>query len=76
MLFLLIPWILTFAVCGSYFVDRKAFTADPYFSPQKPNIAADQEGVHHQPSGKLKGLVWSFGLNNPSIQARPIFNQS
>jgi hypothetical protein len=32
--------------------------------------------VHHQPSGKFTGLVWSFGLNNPSIQVKPIFNQS
>uniref|UniRef100_A0A2N9GLY1 Integrase catalytic domain-containing protein n=1 Tax=Fagus sylvatica TaxID=28930 RepID=A0A2N9GLY1_FAGSY len=44
------------SVCGGYFVDKRAFTADPYFFPQKPSIAADQEGVHHQPSGKLKGL--------------------
>uniref|UniRef100_A0A2N9FNQ7 Integrase catalytic domain-containing protein n=1 Tax=Fagus sylvatica TaxID=28930 RepID=A0A2N9FNQ7_FAGSY len=45
------------SVCSSYFVDKRAFTADPYFSPQKPSVAADQEGVHHQPSGKLEGLA-------------------
>ena len=28
--------------------------------------------MHHQPLGKLTGLVWSFGLNNPSIQVQPI----
>jgi hypothetical protein len=42
---------------------------------KKPNTAADQKGVHHQPSGKLEGLVWSFGLNNPPMQVQPIFNQ-
>jgi hypothetical protein len=31
--------------------------------------------VHHQPSGRSTGLVWSFGLNNPSKQAQPTSNQ-
>jgi hypothetical protein len=43
---------------------------------KKASITADQEEVHHQPSGKFAGLVWSFGLNNPLIQVQPIFNQS
>ena len=32
--------------------------------------------MHHQPSGKFTGLVWSFGLSNPSTQVQPLFNQS
>uniref|UniRef100_A0A2N9HGM0 Uncharacterized protein n=1 Tax=Fagus sylvatica TaxID=28930 RepID=A0A2N9HGM0_FAGSY len=51
------------SVCGGYFVDKRAFTADPYSFPQKPSIAADQEGVHHQPSGKLKGLKAKLQLS-------------
>jgi ubiquitin fusion degradation protein 1 len=43
---------------------------------KKVSITADQEEVHYQPSGKFAGLVWSFGLNNPSMQVQPIFNQS
>jgi hypothetical protein len=31
--------------------------------------------VHHQPSGRSTGLVWSFGLNNPLKQVQPTSNQ-
>ena len=66
---------LAFAVI--LLVVKRAFAANLYLSLQKgPSIATDQKGVHHQPSGKLEGLVWSFGLNNPLIQVRPISNQS
>uniref|UniRef100_A0A2N9IGY6 Uncharacterized protein n=1 Tax=Fagus sylvatica TaxID=28930 RepID=A0A2N9IGY6_FAGSY len=51
------------SVCGSHFVGKRAYTADPYFSPQKPSIAADQEGVHHQPSGEPNGLLSSTSAN-------------
>ena len=54
---------------------KGGFHSRSVYSLKRPNIATDQEGVHHQPSGKLKGLVWSFGLNNPSIQAQPIPDQ-
>jgi hypothetical protein len=58
------------------FIDKRPSQQIHNSLHKKPNIAADQEEVHHQPSGKFKGLVWSFGLNNPSMQVQPIFNQS
>jgi cell envelope opacity-associated protein A len=41
------------------------FTAD--LDLADANMAeSDSREVHHQPSGKLTSLVWSFGLNTPS----------
>jgi hypothetical protein len=64
---------LLFAVV---FVDKSPLQQICSSLDKKASITADQEELHHQPSGKFAGLVWSFGLNNPSIQVQPIFNQS
>ena len=58
------------------FVDKSHYSRFVVLLTKRASIIADREGVHHQPSGKFTGLVWSFGLNNPSIQFQPTFNQS
>uniref|UniRef100_A0A2N9ENM5 Reverse transcriptase n=1 Tax=Fagus sylvatica TaxID=28930 RepID=A0A2N9ENM5_FAGSY len=46
-------------VCHSYFMEGRAFTADPYFLCIKAQHSSRSREVHHQPSGKLKGLHFS-----------------
>jgi hypothetical protein len=73
---LFILWIFTIAVCCSSLLTKKPSQQIHSSFDKNASITADREEVHHQPSGKFAGLVWSFGLNNPSIQVQPIFNQS